>query len=268
MTTNKVQYAERTLADFKAAFEHNGWIIYENAIDSDFVDQINQDLTAAYDLRRSIQEQNGISANMHGTLHHLLERDNFSLKFIEQMYCDTEIRYFLGGNYILNGISAVIHAKNEYPYLSHMHRDIRTYATNSRMLIQMIVTLDDFNRLNGATHFLSGSHKYRARPDEAIFSEKSDRALTSRGSIILFDANVWHASGENFLNAPRRALTLGFTRPYIKQQLDYPRFLGYDFMDCLSDNQRQVIGYNARVPKDLYEYYQPVHLRMYQRDQG
>lgn len=268
MTTNKIQYAERTLTDFKEAFEHSGWIIYENALDSDFVDRINHDLIAAYELRRSIQEENGISTNMDGTLHHLLERDNFSLKFLDQLYCDDEIRFFLGGNYILNGINGVIHSRSAHPYLSRMHRDIRTYVPDNRMLLQMIVTLDDFTILNGATHFLSGSHKEELRPDEDDFFEQADRAVTSRGSIILFHSNIWHAAGENFLTSPRRALTLGFTRPYIKQQMDYPRFLGYSFRDRLSDNQQQIIGYNARVPEDLNEYYQPVQLRMYQRDQG
>jgi hypothetical protein len=44
--------------------------------------------------------------------------------------------------------------------------------------------------------------------------------------------------------------------------------LGYDFIDHLSADQRQVLGYNSRIPENLDEYYQPVHLRMYKSDQG
>jgi ectoine hydroxylase-related dioxygenase (phytanoyl-CoA dioxygenase family) len=184
------------------------------------------------------------------------------------MYCDKEISYFLGGKYIMNGMNGVFNSGKEHQYLSNVHRDVRTYVANDRTLIQMIVTLDNFGVLNGATHFLSGSHKKEQKPDDDDFFERADRAITSRGSIILFDSNIWHAAGENYLLTPRRALTIGFTRPQIKQQFDYPRYLGYEFGNHLTANQRQIIGYNARVPENLNEYYQPPHLRMYQCDQG
>jgi ectoine hydroxylase-related dioxygenase (phytanoyl-CoA dioxygenase family) len=268
MITNKFQYATRTLNDFKEAMETFGWVIYENALDADFVERIGKDLGTGYQLRRKIQQENGIADHMDGTSHHLLERDNFSLPFLDNGYCHDEITHYLGGKYILNGLNGVIHAKQEHPYLSNMHRDIRSYQPDTKTLLQMIVTLDDFHAVNGATYFLSGSHKKEHRPDEAYFYEHAARALTPKGSIILFDSNIWHAAGENFIAYPRRALTIGYTRPSIKQQFDYCRFLGYSFVEKLSPQLRQVIGYNARIPENLYEYYQPVHLRMYQRDQG
>jgi ectoine hydroxylase-related dioxygenase (phytanoyl-CoA dioxygenase family) len=265
---NKFIYAEKDIEDFKAAMDTYGWVVYEGALDLNFIDRINNDLKIGYQVRRKVQEANGISANMDGTLHHLLERNNFGLDFLEKMYCDEEIKYFLKGNYILNGINAVIHARQEHPYLSNIHRDVRTFQTDTKTLLQMIVTLDDFHALNGATYFLSGSHKKELKPEDSYFYENADRAITPKGSIILFDSNLWHAAGENFTSSLRRALTLGFTRPFIKQQMDYPRFLGYGFGESLNPNLRQVIGYNARVPESLTEYYQPPHLRMYQRDQG
>ncbi|WPU95309.1 phytanoyl-CoA dioxygenase family protein [Mucilaginibacter sabulilitoris] len=265
---NRLIYSERTLNDFKNVMDEYGWVAYESVVKPDFIDIINEDLTKAYQLRRTIQEKNGISANMQGTLHHLLERENFALSFLENMYCDEEIKYFLGGNYILNGINAVIHAKQAHPYLSNMHRDVRTFMADTKFLVQMIVTLDDFTEENGATYFLSGSHKADLKPDTAYFYEHADRAVVPKGSIILFNSNIWHAAGENQTAGLRRALTLGFTKPFFKQQMDYSRFLGYEFVACLSAELRQVIGYNARTPENLDEYYQPPHLRMYKSDQG
>jgi len=265
---NHLIYADRTLSDFQNIMDEYGWIVYEKALTPDFVDEINNDLAKAHTLRRSIQIKNGISANMDGTLHHLLERENFALRFLENMYCSEEISWFLDGKYILNGINAVVHARQEHPYLSNMHRDVRTFMKETKLLIQMIVTLDDFTMDNGATYFLSGSHKVDVRPDEAYFYEHANRAVAPKGSIIIFNSNLWHAAGENKTDGLRRALTLGFTRPFFKQQMDYPRFLGYDFGAGLSPELRQVIGYNARTPENLDEYYQPPHLRMYQRDQG
>ena len=87
---NKLDYCEKSLENFKATIDNCGWVIYENAISPEFIDVINKDLDEGYSYRRKIQEENGIGANMAGTLHHLLERDNFSLPFLEKLYCHNE----------------------------------------------------------------------------------------------------------------------------------------------------------------------------------
>nr|WP_121272982.1 phytanoyl-CoA dioxygenase family protein [Pedobacter schmidteae] len=265
---NKFIYSEATIADFENAMDQFGWVIYEDAVDEKMLDKIINDLEPAYLLRREIQIQNGIETNMEGTLHHLLERDNFSMPFLEQQYCDKEMRHFLNGNYIINGISGVLNFKNFKAYVHNIHRDIRSFTGDFKIAIQMIVLLDDYTVDNGATYFLSGSHKHANPPDEEFFYEQAERAVGKRGSIILFDSNIWHAAGNNNTDSPRRGLTLTFTRPFFKPQFDFPRFLGYEFGEGLSPHLRQVIGYNARISANLQEFYQPPHLRMYQPGQG
>lgn len=265
---NTFIYNKATLVDFRETMDNYGWVIYEKAIPQKLISQITSEFEEAYKVRRKIQVLNGIEENMDGTLHHLLERENFSLALLENMYCNRELRDFLGGNYILNGINGVINAKKSNSYINHVHRDIRTFSTDLNFMIQMIIPLDDFTIFNGATHFLSGSHKVDQKPDEKYFKIYAKQAVAKKGSIILFNSNIWHSAGTNFTSKQRRALTLGFTRPYIKQQFDYPRFLGYDFGETLTDNLRQVIGYNARVPASLEEYYLPKQKRMYKADQG
>ncbi|WP_316839638.1 phytanoyl-CoA dioxygenase family protein [Pedobacter gandavensis] len=265
---NKFNYADATISDFEYAISQFGWVIYENALTEELINEITGDLKDAYHIRRQIQIENGIDTNMEGTLHHVLERDNFGLRFLEQMFCDQEMRVFLGGNYILNGMSGVINMKNDRPYVQNVHRDLRSFTGNLKLMIQMIVLLDDFKVDNGATYLLSGSHKEDVKPDDAYFYKHADRAIAKKGSIILFDSNLWHAAGKNYTEDPRRVITLSFTKPFFKPQLDFPRFLGYEFGESLNDHLRQVVGYKSRVPANLQEFYQPVHLRMYQPGQG
>ena len=265
---NKFNYANATICDFENAINEFGWVVYENALSNDLVAEIIGDLDQAYDVRRQIQIENGIDTNMEGTLHHMLEPNNFALHFLEQMFCDKEIKYFLQGNYVLNGLSGVINAKNSKPYVQNVHRDLRSFTANLKLMIQMIVLLDDFTEDNGATYLLSGSHQKDEKPDEAFFYQKADRAIAKKGSIILFDSNLWHAAGKNLTEQNRRVLTLSFTKPFFKPQFDFPRFLGYEFGEKLNNDLRQVIGYNARIPANLYEFYQPPNKRMYLANQG
>ncbi|WP_316753548.1 phytanoyl-CoA dioxygenase family protein [Pedobacter gandavensis] len=265
---NSYPYQFENTKDFDTAMDKYGWLIYEDVISPGLVDIINLGFAKAYRLRRTIQKKNGIEEDMKGTLHHLLEPDNFGFTFISQLFCDAQIRHFLQGNYILNGINGVINLKHATPYVQNVHRDMRSFTAPLKLMIQMIVLLDDFTLDNGATFFLSGSHKTPAKPNELKFFGKADRAVARKGSIILFDSLLWHAAGKNYTDDPRRALTLSFTVPYVKQQLDYPRFLGYEAGENFSEELRQVIGYNARVPANLYEFYQPLQRRMYQSGQG
>lgn len=265
---NKFKYSEADLATFDRIIGEYGWIIYEDAVEPGLLQEITDSLYGSYQLRREIQIANGIAENMDGTLHHLVERDAFTLDFLSQRYCDSQIRHFLNGNYILNSLGAVINTKNAGRYVQNIHRDIRSYTGDFKLMIQLMINLDDFTLENGATHFLSGSHKRDVRPDEAYFYENADRAIMKKGSIVAFDAHLWHAAGKNYTDEPRRALTMAFTRPFFKPQLDYPRALGYTFGEQLNEDLRQVLGYNARIPENLNEYYQPVEKRMYRPGQG
>ncbi|HKG05552.1 MAG TPA: phytanoyl-CoA dioxygenase family protein, partial [Pedobacter sp.] len=256
------------LAVFDEAIKAYGWVVLEDALPEEFIDEINDALPAAYEFRRWMQVNNGIGTNMAGTLHHLVEYGNFSLKFLEMKCCDSFIRHFLAGNYILNSLGAVINVKDTKPYLQLVHRDIRTFTGDLKLMIQMMVVLDDFTIENGATYFLSGSHKHDTKPDDQYFYDHADRLVAKKGSVVLFDSNLWHAAGKNNTDLQRRALTMAFTKPFFKQQLDYPRLLGYDIKEYLSDDLKQLLGYNSRVPANLDEYYQPLENRMYKQGQG
>jgi len=176
-------------------------------------------------------------------------------------------RYF-DGPYILNTYGGVLNLPNGGSYVGRVHRDQRTYSGGVRLMAQALVMLDAFTEHNGATYLLTGSHRLGEKPSDDRFFREADRVTGPAGSIVLFDSNLWHAAGVNRSEAPRRALTLAVTRPFIKQQLDYPRALGYERAESLSPALRQLLGYNARVPVTLDEWYQPLERRLYQRDQG
>ncbi|RZJ40628.1 MAG: phytanoyl-CoA dioxygenase, partial [Chryseobacterium sp.] len=173
---NTFIYKRATLADFRQAIDEYGWVVYEKAISQRLISDITAAFDSSYHIRREIQMLNGIEVNMEGTLHHLLEKDNFSLELLSKLYCHRELKDFLGGNYILNGINGVINSKKTKTYIQNIHRDVRTFSSENKIMIQMIVVLDDFTLFNGATHFLSGSHKLDRRPDEKYFKSYAQQA--------------------------------------------------------------------------------------------
>lgn len=258
---------EVTLPELKAGIDTYGWVVIENVLPEDLTRRLREDSYKAYDIRKAIQQKNGLVTNMDGTVHHTVDQPAF-IDFLQQLYCDDFILDYFGGPYILNSFGAIINIPNKPSYVCNIHRDVRTFSGNTNTMLNMLVMLDDFTLENGATYVLNGSHKVEARPSDETFFQQSDRITGKAGSILLFNSNLWHAAGENTSGKDRCALTLTFTKPYMKQQMDYPRFLGYHEGDRFSERLQQVLGYHSRTPENLDEWYQPPHKRMYRPGQG
>lgn len=252
---------------FKYQIQQRGWVQLNEVLDPVSLEELRIALHQAYENCRGIQIRNGLAANTDGTVHHLLGQNQVFLSFLENNYVLDFIEAYFEAPFILNSYGGVINMKEKGSYVCNIHRDIRTFF-NMPMMINLLVMLDDFTLENGATYLLSGSHTRADRPADDDFFAQAERATGKAGTLVLFDSLIWHAAGINHTDLQRRALTLTFTRPFMKPQFDYPRCLGYEYCEQLSAPLKQVIGYKARVPSNLDEWYQPVEKRFYQKDQG
>lgn len=256
------------LDDYKQDLTEKGWTVVPSLIDTAILDAANVALASSLALRDDIRCRNGVSENTEGTVHHLLMDAGCYVELLSELRrLDYLLKDFFEGNYILNAYGGVVNSADTRAYVQSVHRDIRFWSPNKRFMLNVLVMLDKFTVENGATHLLSNSHHASDKPSDEVFFGQSSRALGARGSVLLFDSRTWHATGINRTRYPRRALTLSFTCPFLKQQLDYPRLFGYDNVSKCDDWLRQVIGFNARVPESLEQFYLPVAERFYQRGQ-
>ena len=245
-----------------------GWSLVPGIIDSDLRGRLVAELERAHEQQRAIQIANGVGEGTDGTVHHLPLSGGAFHELLDRGFVEGVLRSFFGGPYILNTYGGVLNLPSNLSYVGRVHRDLRSYSGGLGLMAQWLVMLDDFTEENGATYLLSGSHRLKDKPQDDEFFSHAARAVGPAGSIVLFNSNLWHAAGVNRSASPRRALTIAFTRPFMKQQLDYPRALGYDNAGRFSPALRQLLGYNARVPTSLDEWYQPPERRLYRRDQG
>ncbi|MFM0343694.1 phytanoyl-CoA dioxygenase family protein [Paraburkholderia sp. RL17-347-BIC-D] len=245
-----------------------GWTVLPGLIRRELLDSLVKALDPSLALRDQIRRRNGVQENSAGTLHHLLMDDPCYVELLAEL--STLERVFKGyfqGNFVLNSYGGVINERDSRSYVQNVHRDIRFGSDSRRFMVNALVMLDDFTLANGATHILSHSQNLQQQPTDEHFYAQASRATGERGSVLLFDSRMWHATGRNTTDAPRRALTLTFTSPFFKPQLDYARLFGYSNLDRCNAWMRQVLGFNARVPESLDEFYVPVEQRFYQRGQ-
>ena len=257
-----------SMAEFQSGMETAGWFLFPQVVDQALVRDLIVDLEKSYEIRRPIQIRNRVDTNTQGTSHHLLADGKSFVEFLKRAYLDEYLRAFFGGNYILNAFGGNLNMPGNTTYASMVHRDVRTFTTEIKFLLNIIVMLDDFTVENGATYLMSGSHLKKEKPSDEEFFAKAERVTGKSGSVFFWDSNIWHAAGINKSDAPRRSLSILYSQPFMKQQFDYPRSVGYENVDSFPEAFKQIVGFNARVPASLDEWYQPPELRFYKKDQG
>jgi ectoine hydroxylase-related dioxygenase (phytanoyl-CoA dioxygenase family) len=255
---------------FETRMREDGFAVFERAVPEDLLVALRRDIPLRIATCAQAAARNGITEAMEGAAHHVVGGDDSLATFLETPWVDDHIRHhFDGSEFILNSYGAIDNlplSEKSYAHGQRFHRDVRTYSGDFRLMVNMLVMVDDFTLENGATKMVPGSHRAAQRPDDAEIERRTVRLVAPAGSIVLFDSNLWHSAAPNRTNGPRKALTLTFTRAFCKQQLDYPRLLGEDWPR--NERMRQLLGYNARVPASYDEWYQPPERRMYKPGQG
>jgi ectoine hydroxylase-related dioxygenase (phytanoyl-CoA dioxygenase family) len=134
----------------------------------------------------------------------------------------------LDGYVVLNQQNGIIAPPERPHHQMAWHRDLPyQHFTSSRPLaVAALFCLDAFTPTNGATLIVPGSHRMEAFPSAAALDRFGISVAAPAGSTILFDAMVYHRTGDNRSDSPRRAVNHVYTRAFIRQQIDLPAALG------------------------------------------
>jgi len=252
---------------FDAAMAEKGWALFPDVLPAARVAALADDCDRVYDICRAVQESNGVAANMDGAAHHVAGYGGALDEFLSDFPLARWVDRFFDGKWILLNYGAVLNPPGYRAYTAKPHRDVRAFTGGYRLSLNMLVMLADFTPRNGGTLILSGSHVAEPMPSAETFAGAAEQIVGKAGDIVLFDSLTVHAGAPNLSDAPRRALTLCLGRPFMKPQMDWPRYLPERFKAGMSDEVRQLMGFNARVAASLDEYYQPPERWTFKADQ-
>lgn len=254
--------------NFDRQMSEDGWAIFKNVLPKEFCERLRNDIARHVVRCGELQIKAGIPGAPDGTAHHTVGFGDSLDEFLEKDFLANYITRFFGGPYILHAFNPIINFPGKHNYVQRIHNDAHMNTSKFCMQLNLLVMVDEFTLQNGATHILSGSQLDAVPPPEQLFFQEAERITGPQGSIVIFDSRLWHAAGKNHSAYPRSALTMSLCRPFLKPQMDYARMLGVEYGATLSKEMRQLLGYNARVPTSLDEWYQPAGYRMYHSNQG
>lgn len=251
--------------DFKNQMSERGWFVFPDFIGHNLIQRTLDDLEDAYAFCRKIQIRNGI-ANAEGTCHHLIGLGTSFMECLSEFEkIDSYLTEYFGGKYILNSLGGNILEKGK-SYANDIHRDIRSFSGDQRLMLNALIMLDDFTNARGATWLMNGGHKHSEKPLEEDFKRDAFQITGSAGTLVVWNSNLWHRAGVNTTDHVRRSITPEFTKPFMKQGYDYCRALPN--IESQSEYLKQVLGYNSRTPHTLHDWYRPRESRFYKGCQG
>ena len=252
---------------FDGSMDRRGWTHFPAVLTPGQVEALCDDLDRVYAICRAVQVANGVAANMDGAAHHIAGYGGALDHFLETFPLTDWIDRHFGGKWTVLNYGAAINPPGACSYTHKPHRDVRAFTPSYPLSLNMLVMLADFTEETGATLILSGSHRIEAMPRAETFAANAERIIGRAGDVVLFDSATVHSAAPNLSRERRRALTLCLGRPFMKPQMDWPRFLPAAFQARMSEPVRQLMGFNARVAASLDEYYQPPERWTFKADQ-
>jgi ectoine hydroxylase-related dioxygenase (phytanoyl-CoA dioxygenase family) len=256
------------------ATKYVGYAIVEGVVEPDLLERTREALYAVQQrIRDDIGEDRLERAGELGVLRLALAYDDVFLRYLE-------LPEVLG---IVDGLvseTAILHLQNGFVlptkpvsqngrvFQQSFHRDFPRHLNGYLASINTFFAIDDFSAENGGTIIVPGTHQRAERPDDLYLEAAQQSVECPAGSMIVFDSTLWHAAGENRSGKDRLGLNQQFTRSFIKQQIDYVRALGDEYVESLPPRTQQLLGWYTRVVTSLDEYYRPADQRLYRSGQG
>ena len=245
----------------RRAIEQDGCIVVEGVLDADYIARVRPALEAAIAKEDAYHE--GSDHKDHGMVLVCSMHGPVFLEPFDNERLMTPFNAVLGDGCIVYAYSSSSMPPGRTNYSRRIHRDcprlIPGYPTN----MGATILLDDFTVDNGATWFLPGSHERLTAPTEEEFTRGAERLVAPAGSVLFFDALLYHAGGENHTDRWRHALTINMCRSFMKQRLDIPRVMSDVDMTAVSSAAKQKLGFFTQVPASYDEYYAPPASRKY-----
>ncbi len=133
-----------------------------------------------------------------------------------------------------------------------IHLDSNLPGVNYNLVTNVIWYFDDVNELNGTTMIVPKSHKLKkyANNNKRIKNLKYINA--KKGSVLIFNANLWHGGSAKGDNNSRWALVLGYARWFIKPSFDYMKNTPRKIFNKLTKKQKSLLGFDTIPPKDEF----------------
>ena len=167
------------------------------------------------------------------------------------------VTWLMGESCQLSSCHAHVRVEGDLPQTIHSDAalvpeplPVAPVASNS-----MWVT-DEFTLEGGATMVIPGSHKRLSAPTPEA-SKMAIPVKAKKGSVVVFNGNLWHGAGARTIPGERVGMTLYFNRMYVRPQEDLNSLISDEVVTRNPPRFAHLIGRNNPFPAKEYGWFNP-----------
>lgn len=243
-----------TKEGFIQTIEEQGFYLAKGILSTAFAHELELHLETS--IEKESERHAGIEHPTYGALLNTALYGGPFLNLLENENFVTPFRWFVDDNCIIYSYSSASVPPNSKIYTARIHVDSHRKTTDHHLVLGAMVFLTGFTEENGAPYYLAGSHKISIKPEEEYFYKNATKIVGNAGDVFYFDPLIWHTGDYNNTNNWRHALTIGFSKPWMKQRFDMPKALAIEGLDKgLSETQKNLLGFYSQPPVTYDDYY-------------
>ena len=258
--------AQRDLSEHHYALATLGYTVVPHALPLETCAQLKRLLQGILDAHVPAAAERSVLDRY--LMHDLLCRNAAFAALLEDPRLQQLLAPLLGEHWILYAFTSSSLPPGETNYGRRLHVDSPRFIPGYPTNMGVLWALDDFLVQNGATEVLPGSHASPLEPAAESFERHKVVLTAAQGAMIVFNARLFHRSGVNRTQQWRHALTMNACRSFMKQRMDWVRFVPREIATALNAQGRRLLGYDTRLPTSLEELYLPEDQRLYKPGQG
>ena len=132
--------------------------------------------------------------------------------------------YLCGYSVVLSSMGCFMKGPNVSSFALHTDTPLPSPLPPHALVCNLTYVLTEFNRDNGSTAFVPGSHKWCSGPEgaEAIVGEGGNPKATpvecAAGSLLVWHGNTWHGAFNRTAPGLRVSIPVYMARPFIRTQ--------------------------------------------------
>lgn len=245
-----------------------GFGVLPGVLSRDEAAEIHEQLEALWTKQeREFGRDRLLALGEHGTHRGLLVEDDRYVCMAAHPRVLAVVERIVGETAILNLQNASAAFPHTRHFQSAFHRDFAKDFVASRPLsVNAFWCIDDFTVANGATQVVPYSHATPELPSDAYIEKHYESVEAAAGSVIFWDSLLLHRAGYNGSDRPRFGINHMYTRPFLKQQVDFPAFLSGRI--DVESRLGQLFGFWTIPPKSIVEFRVDPGKRTYRGGQG
>ena len=192
--------------------------------------------------------------------------------------------YLCGYNAVLSTMACWMKGPNETTFRLHTDNPMASPLTQQSVVCQSTYWLTDFNRENGGTAIVPGSHKWCRHPigaecivpaNPGDFGNAQAVPVEGKaGSLIVWHGNLWHGAFNRRAPGLRVSVTNYMVRPYIRTLEDFIGKIPQETLDrnptrfAILTQQSVIPGYHTEEDRAEKATYAEKYISAYASEYG